>query len=89
MSVCKEALDVPAGMFGIVILKQSVAVWIHLLHKWDKRGRKDVSILCCSHDPAVQHKVYGSSLGNASPHMDLWWMFVLVFELSWGRSSSF
>ena len=82
--LCKDALDIPAGMFRIIILRQSVAVWIHLLHKWDKRGQQDVSILCCSHDPAEHHKVCGSSLGNASPHMDLWRMFVLVFELSRG-----
>ena len=55
-----------------------------LLSRLGPPGQQDVSIHSCSHDPAEHHKVCGSSLGNASPHMDLWRMFVLVFELSRG-----
>ena len=47
----KKGLNVPTGVFGVIILIQFVPIRVHLPKEWYEGGRQNVSIPCCCHDP--------------------------------------
>ena len=78
----KKVLNVPTSMFRIVVLVESVVFLICFLHKWDKGGRQNISISCCSQNPLKHHQICSSSLRNPSPNMNFWQGFMFIFKLS-------
>ena len=79
----KKGLNVPTGVFGVIILIQFVPIRVHLPKEWYEGGRQNVSIPCCCHDPSKHDELRGTSLRNSCPHMNLWGMLMSVFELLW------
>ena len=81
--VLKKGLNVLIGVFGVIILVQSVPIRICHPKEWDAGGIQNVSIPCCCHDPSRNDELCGTSLQNSCPHMNLWGMLMSVLELSW------